>query len=47
MVSGIGEALGRAFIVFGIICLGLGGFLMWLIPILWNWIKPFLNSLTV
>ena len=44
--KGIGDAIISAFIGIAVIAFGLGGLLMWVIPELWNLLKPIIHAAT-
>ena len=45
-----GGDLSGMFLMFGLMCAAIGaaifGILFWLVPLLWEWIKPWLHAIT-
>jgi hypothetical protein len=46
MYDGLGNAMMGALIIFLLIGVAIGGFLFWLLPIIWSWVKPWLHAIT-
>lgn len=42
----IGDGLIGCVVIVGVACVAFGAFLMWLIPTVWNWIKPIIHQVT-
>lgn len=46
MFDGLGDMVATLIIVLAVIAFAFGAFAMWVIPIIWEWVKPIIHSLT-